>query len=99
MLSMEQVTFTFLPPLLLVASGTIAAFYPPRPWMRGGILHLAAGVVFAVVAVELIPDLLRDHKPIETIVGFALGVAAMLGLRSLTEAKERREANEREAPL
>lgn len=66
--------------------------------MRGGILHLAAGVVFAVVAVELIPDLLRDHKPIETVIGFGLGVAAMLGLRSLTEAKEKRENEAREAP-
>lgn len=64
---------------------------PPPAWLRGGILHLAAGVVFAVVAVELIPDLLRDHKPIETVVGFTLGVGAMLGLRAWTEMREKRD--------
>lgn len=94
---LELLAFTLVPPALLVISGAIAVFHPPKPWMRGGILHLAAGVIFAVVAVELIPDLLRDHRPLETIVGFAIGVAAMLGLRSFTHAKEKHEDKERES--
>lgn len=96
MLTAEQILFALLPPALLVGSGVVAAFRPPAPWVRGGLLHLAAGVVFAVVAVELIPDLLRDHRPIETILGFTLGVAAMLGIRSLVEAKEKQEEGEGE---
>lgn len=87
MLSIEQLAFVFLPPVLLIASGTAAVFRPPQPWVRSGILHLAAGVVFAVVAVELIPDLLRDHQPIDTVIGFGIGVAAMLALRSFTNSK------------
>lgn len=97
MLPIEQVLFALVPPLLLVAAGCIAAYRPPSPWARGAILHLAAGVVFAIVAVELIPDLLRDHRPLETALGFTLGVAAMLGLRALTHSKEEEEDHERES--
>ena len=57
MISMEQIAFALLPPALLVASGLVAASHAPKPWMRSAILHLAAGVVFSVVAVDLIPDL------------------------------------------
>jgi len=95
MLTFEQLSFTLVPPLLLLGSGAVAAFHPPKAWLRGGILHLAAGVVFAVVAVELIPDLLRDHRPVETVIGFAIGVVLMLGLRSLTHKKEEHEKEER----
>lgn len=97
MLSAEQVAFTLAPPALFAVSGLIASLRPPQPWLRGAILHLAAGVVFAVVAVELIPDLLRDHRPVETVIGFSIGVIAMLGLRSLTKEKEEHAKEERES--
>jgi ZIP family zinc transporter len=53
--------------------------------------------VFAVVAVELIPDLLRDHQPLLTVIGFALGVAVMLAIRSITHAKAEHEDEERKS--
>ena len=97
MITAEQLAFVLLPPLLMVGSGTIATFRAPGSALRGGILHLAAGVVFAVVAVELIPDLLRDHQPLMTIIGFAAGVVVMLAMRSLTHAKKDQEEEERES--
>lgn len=97
MITAEQLAFVLLPPLLMVGSGIVATFRAPGPALRGGILHLAAGVVFAVVAVELIPDLLRDHQPLLTVIGFAIGVAVMLGLRSLTHAKEEHDEEERKS--
>jgi hypothetical protein len=51
---------------------------PPGPRPQGLVLHLAAGVVVAVVAVELLPDLMRAHEPLDTVVGFAAGTSAML---------------------
>lgn len=91
---LELLVFVVLPPLLMWSSGLFAAFRPPRAAVRGGLLHLAAGVVFAVVAVEIVPDLLREHSPVETVVGFAIGVAAMLGLRSFTHHEEEKEEKE-----
>ena len=97
MLTAEQVAFTLVPPALFAGSGMVGMLRPPKPWLRGGILHLAAGVVFAVVAVELIPDLLRDHRPVETVIGFTIGVIAMFGLRSLTQEKSEHDEKERES--
>jgi len=84
----EQLLYIAIPPALLLASGVLALRRTPSARMRSGLLHFAAGVVFAVTAVEIIPDLLREHQPLETVIGFALGVLAMLGLRSLTHQDE-----------
>ncbi|MFZ5889245.1 MAG: ZIP family metal transporter [Chloroflexota bacterium] len=59
-------------------------------------MHFAAGVVFAVVAVEFLPDLVHEHSVLATAVGFTLGTAAMLGVRlwSETRAKKNLEKSE-----
>lgn len=45
--------------------------------------HVAAGVVFAAVAGEVVPDIAQRHSPTATVVGFAFGTAVVLGLRQL----------------
>lgn len=77
-------TYALLPVAATVAGATVAAFRPPGPAVRSYIQHFAAGVVFSVVAVELLPDVVREHAPVQVVIGFALGVAAMLGVRSAT---------------
>lgn len=86
--STEELAYTLVPPVLLLVAGLVAAFKTPPVAVRSAILHFAAGVVFSVVAVELIPDIMRDHLPVETVGGFALGVVTMLGLRALTKKAE-----------
>jgi ZIP family zinc transporter len=76
--------YALVPVAALVAGGAVAAFRPPSPSWRSAIQHFAAGVVFAVVAVELLPDLRKRHDPWEIALSFGLGVAVMLGLRRLT---------------
>lgn len=70
-----------LPVAATVLGALAAAVRPPGPAVRSGIQHFAAGVVFAVVAVELLPDVTRVHDPVEIGVAFAAGVALMLGAR------------------
>lgn len=79
----------------MIVGGVIAAFRTPGARLRSGILHFAAGVVFSVVAVELLPDVVREHAPWEVAVGFGLGVAIMLGVQGL----ERRTAGKKNARL
>ena len=75
---LNSVTFALLPFAAAVLGTTIAAFRPPRAIYRSFIQHLAAGVVFSVVAVELLPSIIHQRGAlIEVFVGFALGVAAM----------------------
>lgn len=55
---------------------------------RSAVLHFAAGVVFSVVAVEILPEVVRLHDPILTVIGFGAGVGLMLLIRQLTESSE-----------
>lgn len=90
----EVLLFVLAPAVASMAAGLIATVRPPGGKVRGAILHFAGGVVFSVVAVELIPDLLREHAPVYTTLGFALGVATMLGVRALLESDETGEEGE-----
>lgn len=79
--------YALAPALALVVGGVIAAFRPPGIRLRGLLQHLAAGVVFAAVAGELLPRELEEHRPLPVVFGFAAGVALMLVVRRLAEGK------------
>ncbi len=70
-------------------SGAIAASRPPSNRLRSVIEHIAAGVVLAAAAVEVIPTALGMRRPGGLIVGFALGIALMLGVQWLNGRLER----------
>lgn len=80
--------FTSIPVAALLCGGAIAAFRPPATRWRSAIQHFAAGVVFAVVAVEILPDLRNQHEPWGMALSFGFGIAVMLGLRKFTERNE-----------
>ncbi|MBA4026960.1 MAG: transporter, partial [Cyanobacteria bacterium DS3.002] len=65
----------------MIVGAVIALIKPPSTAIRSIILHFAAGVVFSVVAVELLPDIVKKHAPLEITIGFTAGVAVMLFLR------------------
>lgn len=66
-------------PVLAAILGAIAAVYArPTPAVVSGIQHLAAGVVFAAAAAEVLPDLMHYKAPIATLVGGVIGVGVML---------------------
>jgi ZIP family zinc transporter len=83
--------YSLLPSVVMVAGAVIAVLRSPEPVLRNVILHFAAGVVFSVVAVELLPDIVRQHEPFWVVIGFSLGVAVMLGLRAFTRRLEENE--------
>lgn len=60
-------------------------YVKPNGNIRSLILHFAAGVVFSVVAVELLPDIIKEHKPLQVIIGFAIGLITMLLIKKFTE--------------
>ncbi|QNE42170.1 transporter (plasmid) [Hymenobacter sp. NBH84] len=75
----------------MVVGAVVAVLRPPGAAIRSAILHFAAGVVFSVVAVELLPDIVARHRPLEVGLGFAIGVGVMLVLRSLTRKAAEKE--------
>ncbi|MES2178489.1 MAG: transporter [Gemmatimonadota bacterium] len=67
----------------------VAVLRPPGARVKSGIQHFAGGVVFAVVAVELLPDVVRTRTPVEVVIGFAAGIGLMLLLRRWTDSAEK----------
>ena len=76
----------------MIAGAALAVWRAPGPQLRSAILHFAAGVIFSVVAVELLPDIVQHRAPYEVALGFGLGVATMLGLRYFTQRLEQQQA-------
>jgi len=71
-----------------VFGATVAAWRPPGKKATSAIQHFAAGVVFAAVAGEVLPDI-REDSLLPVVVGFTVGVIALLVLRSFAESAER----------
>ncbi|BDT66710.1 hypothetical protein os1_08740 [Comamonadaceae bacterium OS-1] len=77
-------TFAAFPAVAVVVGGIVAAVRPPNATTRSAVQHFAAGVVFAALATELLPEVMHQRMPLQTIAGFAFGVIAMLVLKALT---------------
>lgn len=83
--------YSLIPVITMITGGIIAVLKKPNGNVRSLILHFAAGVVFSVVAVELLPDIVKNHKPLQVIIGFSLGLIVMLAIKRLSEQKEETE--------
>lgn len=90
------VVLVFTLPAVLVATlgGVVAAWRPPSKRSTAVIQHFAAGIVFAATALELLPRE-RTEAAIPVVIGFALGIGLMLGLRELAQRIERRDTDKR----
>lgn len=88
------VVLVFTAPAFVAATvgGLVAVRRPLAPKVTAAIQHFAAGIVFAATALELLPKE-RTEAAIPVIAGFALGIALMLGLRTLERKVEARAAN------
>jgi len=69
----------------VVVGSTVAVLRPPGQRLTAAVQHLAAGVVFAAAAVEILPKIVHQASPVATIAGGALGVAVMLGIKAFED--------------
>lgn len=76
--------YTLVPVAATVVAGVVATLRPPGLATRGVIQHLAAGILFAVIAGELLPDLMHERALLATLIGFAAGTGLMLGVKEAT---------------
>ncbi|QDU62457.1 ZIP Zinc transporter [Planctomycetes bacterium Pan216] len=80
--------FSLIPISAIVIGGAFALYRTIGPQLESKINHFTAGVVFAAVAVDLIPEITDSAHNFPVVIGFALGVGAMLAMRSLLERLE-----------
>ena len=89
-------TYALVPVVFTIAGAATGVYLPAMRRLRSHVLHFAAGVVFAVVAVNLLPEIQRRALVTDVVVGFVLGIATMLlidmVLDRLRDAATSREA-------
>jgi ZIP family zinc transporter len=73
--------FALFPALGVFFGGAVTRLHTPGKGMQSAVQHFAAGVIVCVLATELLPDLMHRHMPVWTLLGFSLGVAAMLAVK------------------
>jgi ZIP family zinc transporter len=83
-------SYTMLAVVAALVGGVIAVYRPPGAQMESNVQHFAAGVVTAAVAAELLPDV-HEEAPEVVVLGFALGVVAMLSIHQLSKRIEKRD--------
>lgn len=76
-------------PVVAAAAGSaVAALRRPGPKLTSAVQHLAAGVVVAAVAGEVLPDLRHQGHLVVVVAGFAVGVAIVLALGAYSRRME-----------
>jgi len=92
--------YSLFPVAAALFGALIAIYWPPKAIIRSYIQHLAGGVVFSVVAVELLPDIMHQKGAYwEVAIGFILGASCMLGLRTLSHSLETKNQGKNESKL
>lgn len=76
-------TFTLLPWAALVIGATFASFRRPSPAMASAVQHLAAGVVFAAAATEVLPDVQHGGSTLAIVLGGSAGLGLMFAIKAV----------------
>jgi len=77
--------YALVPVVFTVVGAAAGVYVPGMQKFRNHVLHLAAGVVFAVVAVNLLPEIQRRALVTDVVIGFALGIGTMLVMDSVLD--------------
>jgi len=96
----QLLLYALVPSLAIFTGGVIASYKPLSPKNQSLVQHIAAGVVFAALVGEVLPDLTSSHpNPLLIVAGFAAGVILMLGMRSIIESKVKSKQEAVKNPL
>ncbi|WP_242187536.1 transporter [Sphingomonas sp. CARO-RG-8B-R24-01] len=80
---MQALVFTLIPVAAVLLGSLVAVTRRPSEAVVSAMQHLAAGVVFAAAAVEILPQVMHEGSPIATFIGGAIGITVMLSLKAI----------------
>lgn len=86
--------YAAIPVAATFMGGILPLLYTPGPRVRSSIQHFAAGLVFAAVAVELLPEITAKHDLLSLVAGFLAGVILMLSIKWFSEGRGKKKVNE-----
>ncbi|MEE7450941.1 transporter [Methylobacterium radiotolerans] len=85
---MQAWAYTLIPVAAAILGAAVAVNLRPGPVLVSAVQHFAAGVVFAAAAGEILPDLKHTGSVWAIVLGGGVGIAAMLGVRTLERRLE-----------
>lgn len=85
---MQAVAYTLIPIAALVLGAIFTVLRRPGPKIKSGVQHFAAGVVFAAAASEILPDVKHGGSLVAIVIGAAIGVGAMLTIKTIGRRAE-----------
>ena len=80
---MPKITFALIPVAAVLLGAIFAVWRQPGPKLVSAVQHLAAGVVFAAAAAEILPQVKHGQSLWATFIGGTLGVVVMLSVKAL----------------
>lgn len=87
------VLLSLLPGLVNIAGGMVAEFVRSSPRLLNWALHAAAGIVIAIVSVELIPNAMGALGGVWLAFAFAAGGLAYVTIEYFVNRRQRRTGN------
>lgn len=78
-----NVAYALIPVIAVLLGSIFAVWRRPGPKLVSAVQHMAAGVVFAAAAAEILPQVKHGQSLWATFIGGTLGVVVMLSLKSL----------------
>lgn len=82
-MAMQAVAFTLIPVAAVLIGSLVAVTRRPSEAIVSAMQHLAAGVVFAAAAVEILPQVMHEGSPTATFIGGTIGIIVMLSLKAI----------------
>ena len=82
---MPVLAITLIPWAALVLGAIVTAWRRPGPLTASAVQHLAAGVVFAAAAGEVLPSLKHEGAVVPVMIGGLAGVILMLAVKTIGE--------------
>lgn len=80
---MPNLAYALIPVAAVLIGAVAAVLRKPSPKLVSAVQHLAAGVVFAAAAAEILPQVKHGGSVWATLIGGVLGVVVMLSIKSL----------------
>lgn len=77
----DALAYTLVPVAAAGLGAGVAVWRRPGAAITSAVQHFAAGVVFAAAAAEILPDVMHGRSPAATVIGGAIGVLVMLGIK------------------
>jgi ZIP family zinc transporter len=74
--------YSFFASVVLLIGAGIGSFWKMHEKTLSFVQHFTAGVVFAAVATELLPEILNIHSKLHIAIGFSIGVALVVLLKA-----------------